>query len=166
MFIPVAAFEALNALQADMRDRAVEETRARSRAFDETKARVSAERRFPSFASPRNAASGGLRQQLDKKDGLEREAGQARLDSLRLFVHGIGAWSEPPVASQSETYGLLAEWGLPTHMARLWIDSAAPRLSPALDGEIVLEYEQDLGIVTCEMWADGKRLFGLDDWVG
>ncbi|WP_363432729.1 NAD-dependent DNA ligase LigA [Microbacterium sp. LWH3-1.2] len=114
VFIPVAAFEALNALQADMRDRAVEETRARTRAFDEAKARVSAERRFPSFANPRNAASGGLRQQLDKKDGLEREAGQARLDSLRLFVHGIGAWSNPPVDSQSETYGLLAEWGLPT----------------------------------------------------
>ena len=114
VFIPVAEFAQLNALQADMRDRAVEETRARSRAFDEAKARVSAERRFPSFANPRNAASGGLRQQLDKKEGLEHEAGQARLDSLRLFVHGIGAWSRPPVDSQSETYALLAEWGLPT----------------------------------------------------
>jgi DNA ligase (NAD+) len=114
VFIPVAAFARLNALQAEMRDRAVDETRARSRAFDEGKARVSAERRFPSFANPRNAASGGLRQQLDKKDGLEREAGQARLDSLRLFVHGIGAWSRPPVDSQSEIYALLAEWGLPT----------------------------------------------------
>lgn len=114
VFIPVAAFAELNALQADMRDRAVEETRARSRAFDEAKARLSAERRFPSFANPRNAASGGLRQQLDKKEGLEREAGQARLDSLRLFVHGIGAWPRPPVESQSEIYSLLAEWGLPT----------------------------------------------------
>ncbi|GAA2991211.1 NAD-dependent DNA ligase LigA [Microbacterium terrae] len=114
VFIPVAAFERLNALQATMRDRALDETRARSRSFDEAKARLSAERRFPSFANPRNAASGGLRQQLEKKDGLELEAGQARLDSLRLFVHGIGAWNEPPVASQSETYALLAEWGLPT----------------------------------------------------
>ena len=113
VFIPIAAFAALNALQAEMRDRAVEETRARSRAFDEEKARISAERRFPSFANPRNAASGGLRQQLDKKDGLELEAGQARLDSLRLFVHGIGAWARPPVGSQSEIYGLLQEWGLP-----------------------------------------------------
>lgn len=114
VFIPVAAFAALNALQAEMRDRAVEESRARSRSFDEEKARISAERRFPSFANPRNAASGGLRQQLDKKDGLELEAGRARLDSLRLFVHGIGAWERPPVDSQSEIYGLLKEWGLPT----------------------------------------------------
>jgi DNA ligase (NAD+) len=114
VFIPVAAFAALNELQANMRDRAVEETRARSRAFDEEKARISAERRFPSFANPRNAASGGLRQQLDKKDGLELEAGRARLTSLRLFVHGIGAWERPPVDSQSEIYGLLKDWGLPT----------------------------------------------------
>lgn len=114
VFIPVAEFERLNALQAQMRDRVVDEARSRARGFDEAKARLTAERRFPSFANPRNAASGGLRQQLDKKDGLEREAGQARLDSLRLFVHGIGAWAEPPVSSQSEVYGLLAEWGLPT----------------------------------------------------
>ncbi|MGZ0710680.1 NAD-dependent DNA ligase LigA (plasmid) [Coraliomargarita sp. W4R53] len=113
VFIPVASFERLNALQAEMRDRAFEESRARGRAFDESKARLSAERRFPSFANPRNAASGGLRQQLEKKEGLEREAGQARVDSLRLFVHGIGAWAQPPVDSQSEVYALLAEWGLP-----------------------------------------------------
>jgi len=114
VFIPVAAFEELNRLQARMRDRVVEEARARPRTFDEAKARLSAERRFPAFANPRNAASGGLRQQLEKKAPLEREAGQARLDSLRLFVHGIGAWPDPPVGSQSEVYGLLAEWGLPT----------------------------------------------------
>ena len=113
VFIPVAAFEELNALQARLRERVVSEAAARP-GFDEEKARRSADRRFPAFANPRNAASGGLRQQLDKKDGLELEAGIARIESLRLYVHGIGAWPDPPVASQSEVYGLLAEWGLPT----------------------------------------------------
>ena len=135
VFIPVASFERLNALQAEMRDRAVEETRARSRAFDAAKARISAERRFPSFANPRNAASGGLRQQLDKKAGLELEAGQARLDSLRLFVHGIGAWSNPPVGSQSETYALLAEWGLP----------ASPYFRTAADVDGVIDFVTHYG---------------------
>ncbi|RKT36743.1 DNA ligase (NAD+) [Microbacterium sp. AG1240] len=114
VFIPVASFEQLNALQARMRERVVDEARSRGRGFDEARATLSAERRFPAFANPRNAASGGLRQQLEKKDGLELEAGQARLDSLRLLVHGIGAWPHPPVASQSEVYELLASWGLPT----------------------------------------------------
>ncbi|WP_434812207.1 NAD-dependent DNA ligase LigA [Microbacterium sp. bgisy189] len=112
VFIPVAAFDELNALQARMRERV--STEALDRGIEAEKAERSAARRFPAFANPRNAASGGLRQQLDKKQGLEREAGQARLDSLRLFVHGIGAWPDPPVASQSEVYGVLAEWGLPT----------------------------------------------------
>lgn len=112
VFIPVVAFDALNALQADLRERAVRESRTRSR--DEEKALLSAARRFPAFANPRNAASGGLRQQIEKKDGLELEAGLARIHSLRLFVHGVGAWQDPPVSSQSEVYTLLAQWGLPT----------------------------------------------------
>ena len=121
VFIPVAAFERLNAAQASFRDQAYADALARWEArggakkpFDEEKARTAAARRFPSFANPRNAASGGLRQQLDKKDGLELEAGLLRVDSLDLYVHGIGAWVEPPVAAQSEVYELLAEWGLPT----------------------------------------------------
>jgi len=121
VFIPIAAFENLNALQAEYRDRAVDEARARSagrlsgaRAFDREKAEQAAARRFPAFANPRNAASGGLRQQLEKKSGLDLEAALARIAALRLYVHGIGAWAEPPVASQSEIYRLLDRWGLPT----------------------------------------------------
>lgn len=121
VFIPVAAFERLNAAQAEFRDRAYAEALSRWEArpgakkpFGEEKAHTAAARRFPSFANPRNAASGGLRQQLDKKHGLELEAGLLRTASLSLYVHGIGAWPDPPVAAQSEVYDLLAEWGLPT----------------------------------------------------
>ncbi|QCR19004.1 NAD-dependent DNA ligase LigA [Agrococcus sp. SGAir0287] len=122
VFIPSAEFEALNALQERLRERQLAATRERWEArpaatrgeFDEQRAVDSALRRFPAFANPRNAASGGLRQQLDKKEGLDREAADARVEALRLYVHGIGAWQDPPVASQSEVYGLLAEWGLPT----------------------------------------------------
>ena len=108
---------------------------ARSRGIDEEKAARSAARRFPAFANPRNAAAGGLRQQLDKKAGLERDAGQARIASLRLFVHGIGAWAAPPVATQSEVYGLLATWGLPT----------SPYLRTASDIDGVLAFVEHYG---------------------
>src|SRR5699024_9156249 len=82
--------------------------------FNDDDAAASAARRFPAFANPRNAASGGLRQVLEKKSGLELEAGQARLQALSVYVHGIGAWANPPAGSQSEIYDLLAQWGLPT----------------------------------------------------
>lgn len=56
------------------------------------------------FANPRNAASGSLRQ----KDAT-KTAGRP----LRMLVHGIGAWANVPVATQSDVYRLLGEWGLP-----------------------------------------------------
>ncbi|MFY9714038.1 MAG: NAD-dependent DNA ligase LigA [Microbacterium sp.] len=121
VFIPVAAFERLNAAQARFRDLAYADALERwtarggaKRPFDEDKARTAAARRFPSFANPRNAASGGLRQQIEKKSGLELEAALLRVESLSMYVHGIGAWQNPPVGTQSEVYELLAEWGLPT----------------------------------------------------
>ncbi|WP_313406280.1 NAD-dependent DNA ligase LigA [Aeromicrobium sp.] len=112
VFIGIAEFERLNAFQAQLRERAVAE--ATGRGVTEERATASAARRFPAFANPRNAASGGLRQQLDKKSGLELEAGHERIAVLNLYVHGIGAWERPPVAAQSEVYQLLQEWGLPT----------------------------------------------------
>lgn len=59
----------------------------------------------PPFANPRNSASGSLRQK-DTKVTATRP--------LRMLVHGIGAWQYAPLANQSELYGLLASWGLPT----------------------------------------------------
>ena len=66
------------------------------------------------FANPRNAASGSLRQKSEGKNAAGLDLMHRRLSRLRMLVHGIGAWPNPPVASQSEVYGLLAGWGLPT----------------------------------------------------
>jgi len=87
VFIPTAAFDELNALQ-----------------------RATGEREF---ANPRNAASGSLRQKAEGKNDEQLARMRDRLSRLRMLVHGIGAWSNPPVASQSEVYGLLGRWGLP-----------------------------------------------------
>ena len=65
------------------------------------------------FANPRNAASGSLRQKTEGKNERQLVAVHERLGRLRLTVHGIGAWPDPPVTTQSEVYALLATWGLP-----------------------------------------------------
>ena len=88
IFFPVEAFRDLNAEQAAAGERV--------------------------FANPRNAASGSLRQKAEGKNAAGLELMHRRLSRLRMLVHGIGAWPDPPVASQSETYELLREWGLPT----------------------------------------------------
>lgn len=152
-FIPVAAFERLNALQEELRDRAVAEARERWQArgskgdFDEELEQQRATKRFPTFANPRNAASGGLRQQLEKKSGLEREAGEARIDSLAVYVHGIGAWDDPPVAAQSEVYELLASWGLPT--------SPHTRVETTTDGVVAFVERYGAGRGEVEHQLDG-----------
>ena len=66
------------------------------------------------FANPRNAASGSLRQKAESKNERQLELMRDRLKRLSLYVHGIGAWQNPPVANQSEVYDLLTSWGMPT----------------------------------------------------
>ncbi|MCS5714448.1 NAD-dependent DNA ligase LigA [Herbiconiux sp. CPCC 205716] len=88
IFFPVASFDELNAAQEAAGERV--------------------------FANPRNAAAGSLRQKSEGKNERQLALVAARLHRLRMLVHGIGAWPDPPVAAQSEVYGLLAEWGLPT----------------------------------------------------
>jgi DNA ligase (NAD+) len=88
VFIPVEAFRELNAEQAEAGERV--------------------------FANPRNAASGSLRQKAEGKSPERLAQMHRRLSTLRMLVHGIGAWPAPPVEAQSQVYDLLAEWGLPT----------------------------------------------------
>jgi DNA ligase (NAD+) len=88
VFFPVAAFESLNARQAEAGDRI--------------------------FANARNAASGSLRQKTEGKTAAQVQLMRARLGGLQMLVHGLGAWNNPPVTSQSQTYELLSSWGLPT----------------------------------------------------
>jgi DNA ligase (NAD+) len=66
------------------------------------------------FANARNAASGSLRQVAENKSAIQLDRMRRRLGRLSMLVHGIGAWANPPVGSQSEIYALLASWGLPT----------------------------------------------------
>ncbi|MFC0678573.1 NAD-dependent DNA ligase LigA [Lysobacter korlensis] len=88
VFFAVTAFDELNAIQAEAGDRV--------------------------FANPRNAASGSLRQKQEGKNEAQLGRMRARLSRLSMYVHGIGAWPNPPVRAQSEIYELLRDWGLPT----------------------------------------------------
>lgn len=99
VFIPKEAFDELNALQREAGER--------------------------EFANPRNAASGSLRQKAEGKNADQLARMHDRLSRLRMLVHGIGAWQSPPVAAQSEVYGLLERWGLPISSHFRVHDSAA-----------------------------------------
>lgn len=65
------------------------------------------------FANPRNAASGSLRQKAEGKREDKLELMREGLKRLQLTVHGIGAWRDATSVTQSSEYELLASWGLP-----------------------------------------------------
>ncbi len=109
VFFMTAAFETLNAAQVEAGDRV--------------------------FANPRNAASGSLRQKEEGKSGDALARMRARIGHLSMLVHGIGAWRNPPVSSQSQVYELLASWGLPT----------SPRFEVATDAEAAAAFIERYG---------------------
>lgn len=78
VYFPVALFEEFNAAQVEAGGK--------------------------SFANPRNAAAGSLRQKDPAKTALR---------PLRFLSHGIGAYEGSPLVRQSHAYELLESWGLP-----------------------------------------------------
>lgn len=57
----------------------------------------------------------------------------------------------------------LASWGLRPTLARLWLSSAEGRVPLEESTRISLEYDASLGLISCEVWAGDRRLFGIDD---
>jgi DNA ligase (NAD+) len=135
VFIPVEGFRELNA----------EQTAAGERVF----------------ANPRNAAAGSLRQKAEGKSEARLEQMHRRLAKLRMLVHGIGAWPNPPVAAQSEIYGLLAGWGLPTSTHFKVVSSAAAAaafIEHAGENRAAVEHEIDGAVIKVDELALHEEL--------
>ena len=66
------------------------------------------------FANPRNSASGSLRQ---------KDPSVTASRPLRMLVHGFALW-QGEISSQSDVYGQLKSWGLPTTERFEVVDSA------------------------------------------
>jgi DNA ligase (NAD+) len=107
VFLTTADFEALNERQHELQAAYVAEQLARGK----TEAEITV--KFPEFANARNTAAGSLRQRRENKTAEQLDLMRDRLGRLALYLHGIGAWENPPVDSQSGIYDLLAGWGLP-----------------------------------------------------
>lgn len=128
IFFSLAAFAEVNAEQVRLNSVRAAEDAAKRAAFEAAELAKQAKKpdyepkpftgkpraELKIFANPRNAAAGSLRQSGEEKTGDRLAMMRFRLERLEMLVHGIGAWPDPPVRTQSEVYGLLAGWGLPT----------------------------------------------------
>lgn len=145
VFFTVEAFSALNAQQSAAGDKV--------------------------FANPRNAASGSLRQKSEGKNDQKRALVAERLSALSMTVHGMGAWDDPPVHTQSGVYQVLGSWGLPVseHVKVLADEAdvldyihrfheARHSLRHEIDGVVVkvdqFDYQRELGATSrAPRWA-------------
>ena len=119
--------------------------------FDKLNQSLIAECKAP-FANPRNSASGSLRQK-DPKVTASRP--------LRMLVHGIGAWDNAPLLNQSELYGLLASWGLPTSNQFKVVHSADEVIGYIVDflaKRHALEHEIDGVVVKVDLLAAQREI--------
>lgn len=66
------------------------------------------------LANPRNAAAGSLRQ---------KDPAQTAKRPLRMFVHGLGRNAGLGIENQSQSYELMAQWGLPVSPYSKVVDS-------------------------------------------
>ncbi|MBP1325443.1 DNA ligase (NAD+) [Leucobacter exalbidus] len=107
VFLGGEDFLALNARQRELQAEYAQTQRGRGKLEDQIPVK------YPEFANARNTAAGSLRQRSDNKTESELMLMRERLGRLSLYVHGIGAWSHPEFANQSDAYRLLGEWGLP-----------------------------------------------------
>jgi DNA ligase (NAD+) len=104
------------------------------------------------FANPRNSASGSLRQ---------KDSSVTASRPLQMIVHGIGAWVDKAVVSQSELYAHLKSWGLPTSSRYQVLDSAKEVKKYIADFEAkrhTLEHEIDGVVVKVDELARQQTL--------
>jgi DNA ligase (NAD+) len=104
------------------------------------------------FANPRNSASGSLRQ---------KDSSVTASRPLQMIVHGIGAWVDKGVVSQSELYAHLKSWGLPTSSRYQVVDSAKEVKKYIADFEAkrhTLEHEIDGVVVKVDELSRQKTL--------
>ena len=104
------------------------------------------------FANPRNSASGSLRQ---------KDSSVTASRPLQMIVHGIGAWKDQTVSSQSSLYSHLKDWGLPTSTRYKVLNSAKEVKQYIADFEAkrhTLEHEIDGVVVKVDSLSRQQEL--------
>jgi DNA ligase (NAD+) len=120
-------------------------------AFEELNASL-VEAGKPPFANPRNAAAGSLRQK-DPRVSASRP--------LRMLVHGLGFREGLVVERQSQSYDLMASWGLPVS-SHTRVVSTLPEVQELIDHHGThrhsVEHEIDGVVVKVDEVAVQRRL--------
>ena len=72
--------------------------------------------------------------------------------------------SEQPAAQQWADQQLQS-WGLVGGHVKAWLHTAAESLPAGVAGRAVLVYDASDRLLSFDVWLDGQRVFGMDDFL-
>ena len=88
--------------------------------------------------------------------------GAGRLTKSVLLRPG----ADRPALAQAALDELVEPWGLPQHRARRWLSAAGLVLNGPTAVEMYMQLDGSTNLFTLELWAYGRVVFGIDDWLG
>ena len=62
--------------------------------------------------------------------------------------------------------GVLNAWGVRSAATGRWLSAAQAELESDTELVIFVQYDALMLLFTVELWADGERVYGIDDWLG
>lgn len=78
----------------------------------------------------------------------------------------LPAGADREAAAQRAVAQFVQQWRLPSFRSQRWLSAAVEVLAGPGALELFLQYDPVSTVVTLELWAHGKTVFGIDDWVG
>lgn len=75
-------------------------------------------------------------------------------------------WEARRAEAEEWLGGVLKEWGVRSSSTGRWLSAAQATLEGSNELEIVVQYDAMLLLFTIEIWESGRRVYGIDDWLG
>ena len=75
-------------------------------------------------------------------------------------------WGDRRAEAEAWLGGLLTAWGIRSPATGRWLSAAEAKLEGSGEMVIFVQYDTMLLLFTIEIWEDGQRIYGIDDWLG
>ena len=62
--------------------------------------------------------------------------------------------------------GVLKAWGVRSSSTGRWLSAAQEKLESDAELVIFVQYDALMLLFTIEIWDEGERVYGIDDWLG
>ena len=89
------------------------------------------------------------------------------MDSTQMSAERVlPAWVDRQAQAEEWLGGLLKAWGVRSTSTGRWLSAAQAALESRAELVMFVQYDSVMLLFTIEIWEQGQRVYGIDDWVG